>query len=149
MGELIYKEEAYRTVGACLEVYREKGCGFLEGVYQECIEIEMRLLGIPFEPQPPIRLAYKGHELHHAYVPDVVCFGKIVLELKAVAEVTDEHRAQVINYLKATGYKLGLLANFGHYPGLEWERLVLDRKPGSPLSGPIQTAPMQRSPLAS
>jgi GxxExxY protein len=128
MAELIYKEEAYRIVGACLEVYREKGCGFLEGVYQECLEIELRLRAIPFEAQAALQLQYKGQELRLKYIPDVVCHGKIVVELKAVAELADEHRAQVHNYLKATGHRLGLLANFGHYPGLEWERIVLDTK---------------------
>jgi len=128
MADLVYKEEAYEIAGACLEVYKDKGCGFVEGVYQECLEFEMRLRALPYESQPELRLTYKGQELRHSYIPDLVCFGKIVVELKAVKEVTDEHRAQVINYLKATGHKLGLLVNFGHYPALEWERLVLERR---------------------
>jgi len=122
--ELIYKEESYKIVGACFEVYREKGCGFLEPVYQECLEIELRLQGIPFVPQKPLLLEYKGCPLRSKYQPDFVCYDRIVLELKAVAELTDEHRAQVLNYLKATGLRLGLLVNFGHYPKAQVERIV-------------------------
>jgi len=130
VAELIYRQEAYDIVGACFEVYKDMGCGFLEGVYQECLDIELRLRVIPYEAQAPLRLLYKGQELRLKYVPDFVCYGKIVVELKAVSELADEHRAQVHNYLKATGHRLGLLANLGHYPGLAWERIVLDPKPG-------------------
>ena len=123
---LIYKEEAYRIVGACFEVYKDKGCGFLEPVYQECMEIELDCQRIPFSAQSELRLTYRGRELRHRYIPDLICFDKIIVELKAVSELTDEHRAQVLNYLNATGFKLGLLVNFGHHPKLEWERIVLD-----------------------
>jgi GxxExxY protein len=122
---IIYKEESYRIVGACFEVYREKGCGFLEAVYQECLEAEFGLQGIPFEPQVKLALAYKGRPLKQRYAADFVCFGKIILEIKAVSQLNDEHRAQVHNYLRATGYRLGLLVNFGHYPGVEHERVVI------------------------
>jgi len=125
--ELLYKEESYKIVGACFEVYREKGCGFLEAVYQECLEIEFRLQGILFVPQKPLALEYKGTPLKQKYEPDFLCCDKIVLEIKAVKELADEHRAQVQNYLKATGYKLGLLVNFGHYPKAEVERIVATR----------------------
>lgn len=123
---LIYKEEAYRIIGACFEVYKDKGCGFLEPVYQECVEIELDCQSIPFSAQSELTLTYRGRELKHRYIPDLICFDKIIVELKAVSELTDEHRAQVLNYLNATGFKLGLLVNFGHYPKLEWERIVLD-----------------------
>jgi len=126
--QLLFKEESYKIIGACFEVYREKGCGFLEPVYQECMEIELRLQGIPFVPKKPLELEYKGCPLRSKYEPDFICYYKIVLELKAVTELTDEHRAQVQNYLKATGLKLGLLVNFGHFPGLEWKRIVRTRK---------------------
>ena len=126
-AELIFKEESYKIIGACFEVYREKGCGFLEPVYQECMEIELRLQGIPFVAQPPLALNYKGTPLRCTYEPDFVCNEKIVLELKAVKELTDEHRAQVQNYLRATGFQLGLLVNFGHYPKVEIERIVNTR----------------------
>lgn len=122
---IVYKEESYRIIGACFEVYKEKGCGFLEAVYQECLEMEFSLQGILFQPQVALVLAYKGRPLKQRYVPDFICFGKIILEIKAVSELNDEHRAQVHNYLKATGYRLGLLVNFGHYPGVEHERIVV------------------------
>ena len=123
----MFKEETYKIVGACFEVYRQKGCGFLEAVYQECLEIELRLQGIPFVSQKPLTLEYKGYPLHSTYVPDFICYDKIVIELKAVTELTDEHRAQVQNYLKATGLKLGLLVNFGHYPKAQVERIVAEK----------------------
>ncbi len=121
---VIYKEESYRIIGACFEVYNDKGCGFLEGVYQECLKIELGLQDIPFMEQKELALEYKGKRLRQTYKPDFICFDKIIVELKAVSKLTDEHRAQVHNYLKATGMKLGLLVNFGHYPKLEYERIV-------------------------
>ena len=124
---LLYEEESYKIRGACFEVYREKGCGFLEPVYQECMEIESRLQEIPFVSQKPLALEYKGRPLRSKYEPDFICFDRIVLELKAVTELADEHRAQVQNYLKATGLKLGLLVNFGHYPKAQIERIVAER----------------------
>jgi GxxExxY protein len=123
--EIIYKAESYSIMGACFEVYKEKSCGFLEAVSQECLEIEFETQSIPAVPQPQIELSYKGRLLAQRYVSDFVCFGRIVLELKAVSALNDEHRAQVQNQLRATGHKLGLLVNFGHYPQLEWERIVL------------------------
>ena len=122
--DLVFKEESYKIVGACFEVYREKGCGFLEPVYQECMEIELRLQGVPYVTQKPLALEYKRCPLRSMYVPDFICYDQIIVELKAVTELADEHRAQVLNYLKATGLKLGLLVNFGHYPKLEYERIV-------------------------
>jgi GxxExxY protein len=124
MSELIYPEECYRIVGACFEVYRDKGCGFLESVFQECLELELGLQGIPFERQKVLRLEYKTVPLRQGYIADLVCFDKIIVELKSVSHLGDEHRAQMLNYLNATGYKLGLLVNFGHHPKLEWERIV-------------------------
>ena len=122
--EIVYKEESYRIVGACFEVYKEMGCGFLEAVYQECLEMEFLAQEIPFKPQAELFLNYKGRPLKQRYIPDFICFDKIILEIKAVSELADLHRAQIQNYLKATGYKLGLLVNFGHYPKLEYERIV-------------------------
>ena len=127
MKDLIYREEAYRIIGACFEVYKNKGCGFLEPVYQECLEIEFELQGMIFVPQQSLSLEYKGRRLRHTYEPDFVWDNKIIVEIKAVSQLTDEHRAQLLNYLNATGFKLGLLVNFGHYPGLEWERMVNTR----------------------
>ena len=118
------KQESYQVMGACFEVYKEKGCGFLEAVYQECLAIELELQGIPFLEQHDLDLSYKDRQLKQKYKPDFICFDKVILEIKAVKELCDDHRAQVHNYLKATGYKLGLLVNFGHYPQVEWERIV-------------------------
>ena len=123
--ELIYKEESYKILGACFEVYKERGCGLLEAVYQECLEIEMDLRNIPFSSQAALTLYYKDRKLKQTYVPDFECYEKIIVELKSVKNLGDEHRAQVFNYLRATGFQLGLLANFGHYPKLEYERIVL------------------------
>jgi GxxExxY protein len=107
-----------------MEVYNEKGCGFLEAVYQECLEIELGLRGIPFVAQAELPLAYKGRPLRQTYRADLVCFGIIIVELKATSVIADEHRAQLLNYLNSSGFRLGLLANFGHHPGLEWERFA-------------------------
>ncbi|MGA2242113.1 MAG: GxxExxY protein [Verrucomicrobiota bacterium] len=122
---IIHKLESYEIMGACFEVYKEKGNGFLETVYQECLEIEFAGRKIPFKVQPELSLTYKGRTLKSKFKPDFICYDKIVVELKAVTALTDEHRAQVQNYLRATGMKLGLLVNFGHYPKLEYERIVL------------------------
>ncbi len=111
-------------MGACFEVYKDMGRGFLEAVYQECLEIEFGLRQIPFRSQVALNLQYKRHRLKQEYIPDFVCYDKIILELKAVSETGNDHRAQVHNYLKATGFKLGLLVNFGHYPKLQYERIV-------------------------
>jgi len=124
MADLIYKDECFKIIGACFEVYNDKGCGFLESVYQECLEIEHEYQQIPFVPQQALRLFYREKELKQKFIPDFICYGKIILEIKAVSKLTDEHRAQVINYLNATGFELGLLVNFGGHPKLEWERLV-------------------------
>ena len=96
----------------------------MESVYQECLEIELELRNLPYVPHPRLELAYKGRKLRSEFVPDLIGWGRIVVELKAVSALADEHRAQVHNYLKATGHRLGLLANFGHYPGVEIERII-------------------------
>ena len=121
---ILFKEESYQIIGACFEVYTEKGCGFLEPVYQECLEHELEIQGIPWEAQVGLPLTYKGRPLKQRYFSDFICFGKIILEIKAVSKLASEHRAQVLNYLNATGYELGLLVNFGHHPKLEWERII-------------------------
>ena len=121
---IIYKDECYQINGALFEVYKEKGCGFLEDVYQECLEIEFELQGIKFDAQYPLKLRYKGRPLQKKHIPDFICFEKIIVEIKAVKEITDDHRAQVQNYLRATDYKLGLLVNFGHYPKVQIERIA-------------------------
>ena len=125
MATLIYPDESYVIIGACFNVYKDKGCGFLEPVYQECTEIELEFQNIPFAAQKRMKLAYRGRELKKTFKPDFICYDKIIVELKAVSHLIDEHRAQLINYLNATGMQLGLLVNFGHYPKLEYERVIL------------------------
>ncbi len=127
MNDLIYKDEAFKIMGACFEVYKDKGCGFLEPVYQESLGIELELQGMPFISQKSLTLEYKGRQLKQTYEPDFICYDKIIMEIKALSQLADEHRAQVINYLHATGFKLGLLVNFGHFPKLEWERIANTR----------------------
>jgi len=122
---LLYEKETYAIRGAVFEVYREMGCGFLEAVYQECLEKELTQLGIPFSAQQPLPLSYKGAALKQVYKPDLVCYEKIIVELKAVSTLTGEHKAQVLNYLKATGLNVGLLVNFGSHPKAVVERIVL------------------------
>lgn len=120
---LLYKSESYRIVGAAMTVHRELGSGFLESVYQEAMEIEMSSLQIPFESQVPLNIFYKANPLKKKFAADFVCFGKIIVELKALSGLVSEHDAQVINYLKATGYKLGLLINFGE-ESLSFKRII-------------------------
>jgi GxxExxY protein len=137
MTEIVHKKESYAIIGACFEVYNEKGCGFLEPVYQECLGIEFEYQRIPAIPKPSLTLSYRGRILTQTYEPDFVCFEKIIVELKALSALTDEHRAQLLNYLYATGFELGLLINFGHHPKLEYERIANTRpiKTRTDLSG--------------
>lgn len=122
---LIFEEETFAIRGAVFEVYREMGCGFLEAVYQECLEKELISRGIPHVSQQELKLAYKGTLLQQSYKPDLICYEQIILELKAVKEIAPEHKAQVINYLKASNLKLGLLINFGSHPKAQIERFAL------------------------
>ncbi len=124
MAGILFKDESYRIMGAMFEVYKEMGCGFLEPVYQECVEFELADQKVPFVAQIQLELKYKHHQLKSKYIPDAICYDKIVLELKAVKQIIDQHRAQVHNYLKATGFRLGIIVNFGHYPKVEYERIV-------------------------
>ena len=125
MSEIIYREESYRIMGACFEVYTDKGCGFLEAVYHECLALEFTHQGIPFVSKQELPLHYRGQQLSQTYSPDFICFGKIIVEIKSVKALADEHRAQVHNYLHATRHGLGLLVNFGHFPKVEYERIAL------------------------
>jgi GxxExxY protein len=121
---MLFAGEVFRIQGATFEVNRHMGSGFLESVYQECLAMEFTARQIPFVAQPSLALAYKGQALKQTYQADFVCFERIIIELKAVRELAPEHRAQVINYLNATGFKLGLLVNFGSAPKARIERLV-------------------------
>jgi GxxExxY protein len=122
--EIVFKEESYAIQGAVFDVYREMGNGFLEEVYQECLEREFQDRDIPAESQQHLVLFYKDKPLNKTYIPDFVCYGKIIVELKTVKELTNDHRAQILNYLKATQLKLGLLINFCSYPHVVIERFV-------------------------
>ena len=123
--KIVYKEECYQIQGAVFEVYKIMGCGFLEAVYQECLEKELKNRGIPFVSQPEIEISYKGDLLKQKYKPDFICYNKIILEIKAVSELASKHKAQVLNYLNASNLKLGLLVNFGSYPKAEVKRFVI------------------------
>lgn len=125
MSKLMLEKETYEILGACFEVYKEKGCGFLEAVYQECLEIEFELRGLPARALVPLPLTYKERLLKKKYEANFICFDTVLVELKAVSKITDEHRAQVQNYLNATGLRVGLLVNFGHFPLVEHERFAL------------------------
>ncbi|HQT51918.1 MAG TPA: GxxExxY protein [Phenylobacterium sp.] len=122
---MLYPDEVFRIQGAIFEVNRELGAGFLEAVYQEALSIELEARGIPFAASRPLSLTYKGQALRQTYVPDFVCFNTIIVEIKALREFAPEHRAQVLNYLKASGMRLGLLVNFGAMPKARIERLAL------------------------
>ena len=121
---IYHKEECYKIIGAAMKVHRLLGAGFLESVYQEALEIEFQRQGIPFEREKELRISYDGIELQQFYKADFVCYGNIIVELKAVSSLDKVHYAQVINYLKATNNKLGLLINFGNHEELIWERIV-------------------------
>lgn len=127
MAEILYREESYNLVGACFEVYKNKGSGFTEQVYQECLNIELNMRGISFFAQPILELEYKGTILKQTFRPDFICYDKIVIEIKALERLADVHRAQALNYLNATKFDLALLVNFGHFPKLEYERIANDR----------------------
>jgi len=125
--EFIHGDLTYEIIGACFEVYKDKGAGFVEPVYQECLEIELELRKVPFTAQKQLVLGYKGRPLRSKYQPDLICYEQIIVELKAVSCLLDEHRAQLQNYLKATGLRLGLLVNFSHYPKAEIERIIAEQ----------------------
>lgn len=123
--KILFKNECYVIQGAIFDVYREMGSGFLESVYQECLEVEFNRRGVPFLAQPELRIAFKGTHLKQTYKPDFVCYDKIIIELKAVKNIAPEHEAQLLNYLKVTGMNLGLLVNFGSHPKAIIRRFVL------------------------
>jgi GxxExxY protein len=121
---LIYKNESFEIIGACMEVHRELGCGFLEAVYQEALALEFSRQNIPYEQEVLLQVNYKGQALKKEYKADFICFDKIIIELKAVSKFAPEHLAQTLNYLKITDYKLGILVNFGT-TSLQYKRIVL------------------------
>lgn len=122
---MLFPDESYRVMGACFEVHNTMGSGFLEDVYHECLAIEFGQTAIPFISKPELTLTYRGRELRQTYRPDFICFGCILIEIKAAAVLADAHRAQVINYLNATRFQLGILVNFAAHPKLEYQRIAL------------------------
>ncbi|HMO25299.1 MAG TPA: GxxExxY protein [Tepidisphaeraceae bacterium] len=123
--QLLFRDECYAIVGAAMAVHNELGAAFLEAVYHEAMEIELRERGIPFQSQVALPITYKGHVLRKAYIADFICFGKIIVEIKAISRLSKTDSAQAINYLAATGLRLAVLINFGDPARLDWERIIL------------------------
>lgn len=124
MVELLLKEEAFAIVGAAIEVHKELGPGFLEPVYQEAMEIELTDRAVPFEAEKPLEIEFKGRILAKRYIPDFVCYGSVIAELKALDRLSTIEESQILNYLKATRLRVGLLINFGSRGKLEWKRFI-------------------------
>ncbi|WP_298299776.1 GxxExxY protein [Hydrotalea sp.] len=124
MEKIIYKEESYSIIGACMEVHKILGAGFLEIVYKDALEYEFKKIGIPFEREKEYFVNYKDFILPHKFYADFVLYDKIILEVKGVSEIAEEFTAQCINYLKVSGNRLSLLVNFGEEK-LSYKRIVL------------------------
>ncbi|MBI5296747.1 MAG: GxxExxY protein [Chloroflexi bacterium] len=127
MAELLCKQEVFAIVGAAMEVYNHLGPGFSEPVYQEVLEIELENRCIPTKPQHEISIIYKDKPIKKYYIADYLCYDKVVVEIKALSNLTLREEGQVLNYLKATGMQVGVLINFGSFPSLEWKRLVFTK----------------------
>lgn len=127
MPNLIYKDEVFAIIGAAMDVHNELGVGFLEAVYQEALEMELKSRSIPFTSQPLLPIRYKNILLKKTYIADLLVFEKIIVEIKSIDRLSGIDEAQVLNYLKATGLELGLLINFGA-DKLEWKRMILSNK---------------------
>jgi GxxExxY protein len=128
MAELLYKNEVYTIIGAAMEVYNQLGPGFSEAIYQEAMEIESDARKILNKPQQDIFIEYKGTKLRQFFKPDFICYGNIIVEIKALDSLTSREESQLLNYLKATKMPVGLLINFGAEKDLEWKRMVLTSK---------------------
>ena len=124
MNKLLYEDLTYQIIGSCMEVHKQLGCGFLEPVYQEAVGLEFKENKIIFEKEKLLKINYKGNVLSKKYIADFVCFDKIIVELKALSKLTTDNEAQLLNYLKATGLKVGLLVNFGE-KSLKYKRMIL------------------------
>lgn len=124
---MLFKEESYQIIGAAMEVHRQLGCGFVEVVYQEALEKEFQLRNIPYEREKELNITYKGTTLSKTFKADFICYDKIILELKSVREFTDEHYAQIYNYLRASNLELGLLINFGE-ASIDYQRVPASKK---------------------
>lgn len=125
MSKLVCENETSQILGACFEVYSQMGGGFLEDVYEECLSYELADRSIPYLEQQQLSLSYKTRTLRKKYIPDFICFDKVIVEIKAVQTLLDEHKAQLLNYLHATKKPVGLLINFGHHPHVQHIRYVI------------------------
>ncbi len=122
--DLLYPDECYKLVGAAFEVYNELGSEFKEPIYQEAYEYELNLQNIPFVAQPELSVDYKGHRLEKKYFADIISDEKIIVELKVLEKITPREESQLLNYLRASNLRLGILINFGHANKLEWKRII-------------------------
>ena len=123
MDTFLFKDEGYKIIGACYEVHNVLGAGFLEAVYQEALELEFQIQNIPYQREAKLDIYYKGNLLKKYYEADFICFDCIIVEVKALSSLTSEYEAQLLNYLKATGFKVGYLINFGE-KSLKYKRMV-------------------------
>jgi GxxExxY protein len=123
----IYKDEGYKLMGAAFEVFNDRGYGMDEEIYQECLEIELELRGIPFRSKQELACQYKGRDLRKRFVPDLFVNDALIVELRAVSQICPEQEAQLMNYLRITRQPVGYLINFGHKDTLEWKRIVLSQ----------------------
>jgi len=126
MQNFEFKDETFKIIGAAMEVHTVMGHGFLEGVYHDALLVELKKSNVPFKSEAPLPVRYKGVLLSRSYIADIICYDKIIVELKALSSLTSDHDSQVLNYLKASGYKIGLLFNFGT-SSLEHKRLIMSQ----------------------
>ncbi len=132
MTKLVREDESYAVIGAAMEVYNQLGNGFLEAVYQEALVMELTERNILFVAQPPITIQYKGQALKQFYIPDFIVFDSVIVEIKAIQALGPIEDAQLLNYLKATGFNLGLLINFGQQRKLDWSRRIYTPRKTAP-----------------
>jgi GxxExxY protein len=121
---LLYKQEVFSIVGAAMAVHKELGAGFLESVYKEAMCIELNAAGVPYQTQVPVKVKYKNIVLQKEFIADLIAYNKIIIELKCVPSLKKTDEAQILNYLKATGFRVGLIINFGKQGKLEWKRYI-------------------------
>lgn len=147
-GENQQDPRTYAIIGAAMEVHRQLGCGFLEAVYQEALAIEFDLRDIPYQREVRLPISYKGQRLQTTYQADFICYGEVIVELKALSRLGGVEQAQVLNYLKATHLTTGLLLNFGT-PSLQYKRFIFSHQTKSEQSEQSVDKPITKEPLPS